>query len=187
MSDSDSSACSSSNSSVYASGTSSAYPSGSSSACSSGAKLWIGNIDQKIDEYQLLKICEKFGQVTQFDFLYHINDRGDRTPRGYAFVTFGSGNSASEAIKCLHKKKILTKELLVRYAAAKTDQVNGSAAGKPIPAALTAGNPAKQSSDADKLLKIRQLEAKLRTMEEGSRNHEFKVSSSASSSRKKPY
>ena len=91
MSDSDSSACSSSNSSVYASGTSSAYPSGSSSACSSGAKLWIGNIDQKIDEYQLLKICEKFGQVTQFDFLYHINDRGDRTPRGYAFVTFGSG------------------------------------------------------------------------------------------------
>merc|ERR1711860_29391 len=97
MSDSDRSACSSSNSSAYGSGT--------SSACPSGAKLWIGNIDQKIDEYQLLKICEKFGQVTQFDFLYHINDRGDRTPRGYAFVTFGSGNSASEAIKCLHKKK----------------------------------------------------------------------------------
>ncbi len=72
-------------------------------------KLWIGNLDTKLDEFQLLKILEQFGKISSFDFLYHLNDRGSRTPRGYAFVTYELVTSAMEAINVLHKKKILTK------------------------------------------------------------------------------
>jgi len=144
-------------------------------------KVWIGNIDTKLDEYQLLKIVEKFGRVCSFDFLYHINDRGGRTPRGYAFVTFQSGKSAADAIQHLHKKKILTKELLVRYASSKTDY-SQRIADKPIPAALTAGKSS-QLSAAEKQRKIRELEAKLKTMQK-SGSEEFKVNTGP---RIKPY
>ena len=53
-------------------------------------KLWVGNIPTKLTEYQLLKILDKFGTVSQYDFLYHISDAVKRTPRGYAFVTFNT-------------------------------------------------------------------------------------------------
>ena len=76
-------------------------------------KLWIGNLDIKLDEFQLLKILEKFGKISSFDFLYHINERGGRIPRGYAFVTYQSVTSAVEALKVLHKTKILTKVQMI--------------------------------------------------------------------------
>ena len=76
-------------------------------------KLWIGNLDTKLDEFQLLKILEQFGKISSFDFLYHLNDRGSRTPRGYAFVTYELVTSAMEAINVLHKKKILTKVIFL--------------------------------------------------------------------------
>jgi hypothetical protein len=44
-------------------------------------KIWIGNIDTKLTEYQLLKIAEKFGVISSYDFLYNINDKGNRFPR----------------------------------------------------------------------------------------------------------
>ena len=62
-------------------------------------KLWLGNLDSKLTEYQLLKICEKFGEVSSFDFLYTITEAGRRFPRGYAFVTFTTGGAAEAAIQ----------------------------------------------------------------------------------------
>ena len=70
-------------------------------------KIWIGNIDIKLTEFQLLKIVEKFGKIASYDFLYNINDRGGRTPRGYAFVTYKTAADAATAIQQLHKKKLL--------------------------------------------------------------------------------
>ena len=110
-------------------------------------KVWIGNIDHKLTEYQLLKILEKFGKITSFDYLYHINDRGLRIPRGYAFATFQSANCAAEAIKSLHKKKILTKELVMRYASSKGD-TGQKIHEKLIPLALRAGSAASSHNAA---------------------------------------
>jgi len=134
-------------------------------------KVWFGNLDNKLTEYQLLKIVEKFGKISSYDFLYNINDRGGRTPRGYAFVTFESEQSAAEAIQNLHKKKILSREILVRYATAKLDPTQ-RVSKKLIPAALTAGSK-QELSAADKQKKIKELEAKLKVME-SSNTEEFK-------------
>jgi len=147
---------------------------------SQNVKIWIGNLDTKVTEYQLLKIVEKFGQISSYDFLYNINDRGARSPRGYAFVTFENAKNAADAIKNLHKKKILSREILVRYATAKSDPTQ-RISDKLIPAALKAGSK-RELSESEKLKKIRELEAKLKVME--SSKEEFKVKAGP---RTKPY
>jgi len=155
---------------------------------SPNVKIWIGNIDTKLNEFQLLKIAEKFGKISSYDFLYHINDRGGRFPRGYAFVTYESAESAADAIDKLHKKKILTKELVVRYATAKGDP-NQKMHEKVIPAALKAGRNHSLTDD-EKYKKIRALEAKLKLMESNSEATEFKLNtghSSSKSSKVNPY
>jgi len=141
-------------------------------------KIWIGNIDIKLTEFQLLKIVEKFGKIASYDFLYNINDRGGRTPRGYAFVTYETAADAATAIQQLHKKKLLNREVLVRYASAKGDPAQKITA-RLIPAALKAGTSSSSISslsDDEKQRKIRALEAKLKLMESTSgQNGEFKV------------
>ena len=87
-----------------------------SESSSAHIKLWVGNLPHKLTEYQLLKILEKFGTVSQFDFLYNINDAGKRCPRGYAFATFSSQSSAENAIKDLNKTTLMGREIIVRLA-----------------------------------------------------------------------
>jgi len=151
-------------------------------------KVWVGNIDNKLTEYQLLKICEKFGEVSDFDFLYNISDTGHRTPRGYAFLTYTTASFAATAIDNLNGKKILSRELVVRYANPKSDY-GGITHHRPVPAALKAGRTSDELSSDQKARKIQALEAKLKLMEKSS-NEEFKLqstSSSGSKSRHKPY
>jgi RNA recognition motif-containing protein len=145
-------------------------------------KLWVGNIPTKLTEYQLLKILDKFGSVSQYDFLYHISDTGRRTPRGYAFVTFSTMSSAEKAMEALNKTTVLGRELLVRLANPKTDPSGSSR--KVIPAALKAGS--KQTlSESEKARKIRDLEEKLKRMENSSKS-EFKICSMPNN-KSKPY
>ena len=151
-------------------------------------KLWVGNLDSKLTEYQLLKICERFGEVSSFDFLYTITDSGKRYPRGYAFVTYTTGTSAEDATKALNGVKVLSRELVVRLANPKTDPVKTPV--RPIPPALRAGTGDKLSKE-QKALKIKALESKLARMERKG-EEEFKISvvvpsSSSSHGRKKPY
>ena len=152
-------------------------------------KLWIGNLDSKLTEYQLLKICERFGEVSSFDFLYTITDTGKRHPRGYAFVTYTTATSAEAATKALNGVKVLSRELVVRPANPKTDPVKTPV--RPIPPALRAGTGDKLSKE-QKALKIKALEAKLAKMEKKGEEEEFRISvvvpsSSSSHRRKKPY
>ena len=158
----------------------------SASSSSAHVKLWVGNIPHKVTEYQLLKIMEKFGVVSQFDFLYNITDGGKRTPRGYCFVTYSCATSAENAIRKLNKTELLGREILVRLANPKTDpETPGSR--RIIPVALKAGGSKKSLSDSEKLTKIQQLEKKLQNLEKSPVN-EFKISSSVNcKSKPKPY
>jgi len=158
-------------------------PSGTTETNPAHVKLWVGNLPTKLTEYQLLKMLDKFGTVSQYDFLYHISDTGRRTPRGYAFVTFSTYSSAEKAMDSLNKTTVLGRELLVRLANPKTDP-SGSVR-KVIPAALKAGS--KQTmSETEKTRKIRELEEKLKRMEKSSQS-EFKISSMPNHSKAKPY
>lgn len=155
-----------------------------SESSSAHIKLWVGNLPHKLTEYQLLKILEKFGTVSQFDFLYNINDAGKRCPRGYAFATFSSQSSAEKAIKDLNKTNIMGREVIVRLANPKTDVGYSNSNRKIIPAALKAGS--KQSlSSTEKQNKIKELEEKLKRLEKKS-SPELKITP-APSQRYCPY
>ncbi|MGH0150484.1 UNVERIFIED_CONTAM: hypothetical protein FKN15_041148 [Acipenser sinensis] len=58
----------------------------SESTSQEGHRLWIGNIDPKITEYNLVKLLERFGKVKQFDFLFHKSGPLEGQPRGYNLV-----------------------------------------------------------------------------------------------------
>nr|XP_057913495.1 probable RNA-binding protein 18 isoform X4 [Doryrhamphus excisus] len=88
----------------------------SESGTHEGNRLWIGNIDPKITEYHLVKLLEKFGNVKQFDFLFHKSGPLEGQPRGYCFVNFNTREEAERAIQCLNGKLALSKKLVVRWA-----------------------------------------------------------------------
>jgi len=127
-------------------------------------KIWIGNIDCKMSEYQLLKIAQTYGKIVSFDFLYNVSEKGSRMPRGYAFVTYASKESAEKAIHQLNRKKILNRELHVRYANAASKSKTGMSTSQSLPSILCAGG-SKTSKESDREAKIRQLEAKLKCLE----------------------
>jgi len=161
-------------------------------------KLWIGNIDAKLSEYQLLKICEAFGKINAFNFLYTMNTKsngsasnhrvmssakvgsgGHRVPRGYAFVTYESSDAAKNAIQQLDKKKLNGRELQVRYANSTSSNSSNTDTQSNLPSVLSAGSNSSTAAAHNKLEKIRQLEAKLKSLEGDSEGK--------SSSRYKPY
>uniref|UniRef100_A0AAQ4PD11 RNA binding motif protein 18 n=1 Tax=Gasterosteus aculeatus aculeatus TaxID=481459 RepID=A0AAQ4PD11_GASAC len=41
-------------------------------------------------EYHLVKLLERFGNVKQFDFLFHKSGPLEGQPRGYCFVNFNT-------------------------------------------------------------------------------------------------
>jgi len=129
-------------------------------------KIWIGNIDCKVSEYQLLKIAQTFGKIISYDFLYNVSEKGSRMPRGYAFVTYASKESAEKAIHQLDRKKVLNRELHVRYANATSKSISGvPGTSQSLPSILCAGG-SKTSKESDREAKIRQLEAKLKSLED---------------------
>uniref|UniRef100_A0A3P9IQN4 Probable RNA-binding protein 18 n=1 Tax=Oryzias latipes TaxID=8090 RepID=A0A3P9IQN4_ORYLA len=140
-----------------------------------GNRLWIGNIDPKITEYHLIKLLERFGQVKQFDFLFHKSGPLEGQPRGYCFVNFSTREEAERAIQCLNGKLALSKKLVVRWAHAQV-RFEGFRNDKTMPSSLEPS-----SSGSTELLltrlsqflflpstsaKIRAIEAKLQMMEQ---------------------
>jgi len=156
-----------------------------------GVKVWVGNLDRSVTEYQLLRLCERFGEVAEFDFLYSFSDTGVRTPRGYAFVTFRLSSAAERAVKELHGVSVLGRQLIVRYANPRSERERGLNRTRPIPQALSMKGKAgdqKGLTDNEKADKIKALEAKLKAME--GTTEEFKVEAtvpSTSRTKAKPY
>ncbi|XP_053196392.1 probable RNA-binding protein 18 isoform X1 [Scomber japonicus] len=144
----------------------------SESAAHEGNRLWIGNIDPKITEYHLVKLLEKFGNVKQFDFLFHKSGPMEGQPRGYCFVNFNTREEAERAIQCLNGKLALSKKLVVRWAHAQVRRFEGFRNDKTMPPSLEpscSGGAEDGTVTANHLstsAKIRAIEAKLQMMEE---------------------
>ena len=173
------------------------------SASTSRSTIWIGNLDPRVTEFQLLKVVEPFGRVVRFDFMYSNNDRGERLPRGYAFVTFEDYVTASEAIGKLNGLKLMNREMRVQPSSATAVPSKSSSSALSLPLSISVNLSEKDKSRKDpksisKLSKIRAMEAKLMSLSQGE-DFQLQVpasgpvksssSSSASSSshQKKPY
>nr|XP_054771633.1 probable RNA-binding protein 18 [Lytechinus pictus] len=81
-----------------------------------GRRLWIGNLDERITEFTLLKILQKYGKIEQFDFLFHKSGPNQGKPRGYCFASFENRTDAVHALHALDGKLALGKKLAVKWA-----------------------------------------------------------------------
>jgi hypothetical protein len=62
----------------------------SSSATGKPVRLYVGNLSPSVDEYTLIQVFQKYGQITKLDFMFHKTGVLKGKPRGYAFVEFSS-------------------------------------------------------------------------------------------------
>jgi len=51
-------------------------------------RLYIGNLDFRISESDIIKMFSPFGKITAEDFLWHTRGPKCGEPRGYAFVQY---------------------------------------------------------------------------------------------------
>ena len=177
--------------------------SASKSTAPNRSTIWIGNLDPRVNEFQLLKVVEPWGRVVRFDLMYAVKESGYRTPRGYAFVTFESYLTASEAITKLNGLKLMDRELKVQPSSATNIPSKSSSSslksGLNLPLSLsmnlTDSSGKKDAKSASKLGKIRAMEAKLMALKQ---EEDFRLQvpttpnsknaiSSSSAHLKKPY
>ena len=67
----------------------------SSSAAGKPDRLYVGNLSPSVDEYTLIQVFQKYGQITKLDFMFHKTGVLKGKPRGYAFVEFSSKDVSS--------------------------------------------------------------------------------------------
>ncbi|XP_076237853.1 putative RNA-binding protein 18 [Calliopsis andreniformis] len=134
-------------------------------------RLWVGNLDLRINEYQLLKLVQKHGTIEKFDLLFHRSGPQAGQPRGYAFVTYKTVQDAEAAKDALHNLKVGAKNIIVRWAHSVTE----SDIDKPkpkidIPALAGAKKEDKRIS---RETAIQAIEAKLKLMKESEEEFEL--------------
>lgn len=79
-------------------------------------KVWIGNIDKRLSEYNLVKILQRFGDLKNFELLFHKSGVKEGEPRGYCFVEYKTHEQAENAIQGLNGKLALSRPLIVNWA-----------------------------------------------------------------------
>ncbi|XP_037799509.1 probable RNA-binding protein 18 [Penaeus monodon] len=144
-------------------------------------RLWVGNLDSRLREFQLLKMVENFGPLVEFDFLYHRSGPQAGQPRGYAFVTFKSPDCAQAAMNTLDGKNVLGRRMAVKWAHAQDESMYERTKEKPAPPILSGGKG--ETSQVSKKSKIAALEAKLKLLEEDSLKVDLMPDVGAASSR----
>uniref|UniRef100_UPI00398E8CDB probable RNA-binding protein 18 n=1 Tax=Pristiophorus japonicus TaxID=55135 RepID=UPI00398E8CDB len=139
----------------------------SESSSQEGHRLWIGNLDSRLTEYNLLKLLQKFGKVKQFDFLFHKSGPLEGQPRGYCFVNFETKEEAERAIQCLNGKLALSKKLVVRWAHAQMKRYDQYKNDKILPISLEPSSSTEPvQSNLSISAKIKAIETKLKMMAE---------------------
>ncbi|XP_047512416.1 probable RNA-binding protein 18 [Pieris napi] len=134
-------------------------------------RLWIGNLDTRVNEYQLLKMVRVYGNIEKLDMLFHRSGPNAGQPRGFAFVTYKLRQDAIKAMSSLNGQLLGNRRICVKFAKnASEDQE------KPKPelgiSALTAGKPELKVS---KKTAIQTIEAKLKLLENMKAGDDFVI------------
>ncbi|XP_075969905.1 putative RNA-binding protein 18 [Anticarsia gemmatalis] len=133
-------------------------------------RLWIGNLDTRVNEYQLLKMVRVYGNIEKFDMLFHRSGPSAGQPRGFAFVTYKLRQDALNAMSSLNGQLLGNKRICVKFAKNTEDQ------DKPKPelgiAALAGAKPELKLS---KKTAIQSIEAKLKMMENMKAGDDFVI------------
>lgn len=133
--------------------------------------MWVGNLDKRLSEYNLLKILQRFGEIKSFEFLFHKSGVKEGEPRGYCFVEFMTHEEAENALQGLNGKLALSKPLVVNWAKKPTGLTGIKEQGeKSAVPSVSSSRSSLNSCES----KIKAIEAKLKLLESG---HESQTTS----------
>lgn len=88
-------------------------------------KLYVGNFPYSVDEAQLRALFEPYGEISEFAM---IMDRETGRPKGFAFVTFASQQSAEKALE-QNGRDLGGRPLKVNMAVARESRSGGGGRG----------------------------------------------------------
>ncbi len=92
----------------------------------SNSKLYVGNLSFKTTEDELRAAFGQFGSVTD---VYVAMDKMTGRPRGFAFVTMGTGDEAKAAAEKLNGTDLGGRQLTVNEARPKEERPGGFGGG----------------------------------------------------------
>lgn len=79
-----------------------------------GANIFVGNLDNEVDEKLLFDTFSAFGGITQTPKIMRDNDTGES--KGYGFVSYDSFESSDLAIECMNNQFLCNRPIIVQYA-----------------------------------------------------------------------
>jgi len=88
--------------------------------------IYVGNLSYEATEQDLIQAFSAFGEVTAVNV---IKDRMTNRPRGFAFVTMGSAEGGTAAIKEMNGKDFMGRTLKVNEARPREDRPAGGGGG----------------------------------------------------------
>ncbi|XP_037822850.1 probable RNA-binding protein 18 [Lucilia sericata] len=145
----------------------------SSSSVLEERRIWVGNLDPRLSEFQLLKIVQKCGAIEKFDMLFHKGGPLQGQSRGYAFVTFAQAEGAIRALDKLNGHMVLNRPIAVRLA----KNVNYDELERPKPKIeIPALGTGKKEGKISKEEAIKAIEQKLKLLESQKDDLEFNQS-----------
>ncbi|XP_026490018.2 probable RNA-binding protein 18 [Vanessa tameamea] len=134
-------------------------------------RLWIGNLDLRVNEYQLLKMVRVYGNIEKFDMLFHRSGPNAGQPRGFAFVTYKLKQDAINAMNSLNGQLLGMKRISVKFAKNTSDDQD-----KPKPElGIAALSGVKTEFKLSKKTAIQSIEAKLKMMENMKAGDDFVI------------
>jgi RNA recognition motif-containing protein len=92
----------------------------------SNSKLYVGNLSFKTTEDELRSAFGQFGSVTD---VYVAMDKMTGRPRGFAFVTMGTGDEAKTAAEKMNGVDLGGRQLTVNEARPKEERSGGFGGG----------------------------------------------------------
>ena len=85
-------------------------------------KIYVGNVNYEVTEYQLIKLFQEHGTVVRAQYMFHKGGARSGEPRGIMYVEYETEEEATVAKQAMHGRLCMGRELVVRTVDEKIDQ-----------------------------------------------------------------
>lgn len=152
-------------------------------------RLWIGNLDARLSEFNLLKLLQKYGTIEKFDLLFHRSGPLSGFPRGYAFCTYKKTEDALTAMQHMDGQLLGSKHVTVRWAHSMSkDEMESKPKTELTIPVLAGAKPSKvEKKPLSRKTAIQAIEAKLRLMEQSNVVGELTINDTPAALRSKSH
>ncbi|XP_062206196.1 uncharacterized protein LOC133908084 isoform X2 [Phragmites australis] len=129
------------------------------------SRLYVGNLDFRISESDVIKMFSPFGKIIAEDFLWHTRGPKRGEPRGYAFVQYTTKEEAQLAKEKMNGKLVCGRPMVVHLASERCS-LDSSNTQRALKNKKLAGGSGGKSGQTDRAAKIAAIKNKLKSLEE---------------------